>query len=80
MPEEHPHAVVGVDVAIDRADLGAEHALERDRERVDDGDVEAALAAEAATSAPIQPAPITTTEPPRSSRSRSASESSTVRR
>ena len=35
--------MVGVDVAIDRADLGAEHALERDRERVDDGDVEAAL-------------------------------------
>ena len=42
--QEHPHAVVGVDVAVDRADLGAEHALERDRERVDDGDVEAALA------------------------------------
>ena len=38
------HAVVGVDVAVDGADLGAEHALERDRERVDDGDLEAALA------------------------------------
>ena len=36
--------------------------------------------AEAATSAPIQPAPITTTAPPRSSRSRRASESSTLRR
>ena len=30
-PEQHPHAMVGVDVAVDRADLGAEHALERDR-------------------------------------------------
>ena len=36
--------------------------------------------AEAATSAPIHPAPTTTTVPPRSSRSRSASESSTLRR
>ena len=36
--------------------------------------------AEAATSAPIQPAPTTTTVPPRSRRSRSASESSTLRR
>ena len=42
-PEQHPHAMVGVDVAVDGADLGAEHALERDRERVDDGDVQAAL-------------------------------------
>ena len=36
--------------------------------------------AEAATSAPIQPAPTTTTVPPPSSRSRNASESATLRR
>ena len=36
--------------------------------------------AEAATSQPIQPAPITTTVLPETSRSRSASESSTLRR
>ena len=41
---QHPHAVVGVDVAVDGADLGAEHALERYRCRLDDGHVEAALA------------------------------------
>ena len=31
-PEQHLHAVVGVDVAVDGADLGAQHALERDRQ------------------------------------------------
>ncbi len=36
--------------------------------------------ADAATSEPIQPAPTTTTAPPRSSRARRASESSTLRR
>ncbi len=36
--------MVGVDVAVDGADFAAEHALERDRHRVEDGDVEAALA------------------------------------
>ena len=40
---QHLHAVVGVDVAVDGADLGAQHALERDRGRIDDGDLEAAL-------------------------------------
>ena len=43
-PEQHLHAVVGVDVAVDGAHLGAQHALERDGERVDDRDLEAALA------------------------------------
>ena len=42
--EQHLDAVVEVDVAVDRADLGPEHALERHRVRRDDGDVEAALA------------------------------------
>ena len=41
--EQHPHAVVGVDVAVDRAHLGPQHPLERDRGRLDDGHVEAAL-------------------------------------
>ena len=35
--------MVGVDVAVDGADLGAEHPLERDRGRLDDRDLEAAL-------------------------------------
>ena len=43
-PEQHLHAVVEVDVAVDGAHLGAEHALERDGEGVDDRDLEAALA------------------------------------
>ena len=37
-------AVVGVEVAVHRADLGAEHPLERQRRRLDDGDLQAALA------------------------------------
>ena len=36
--------MIGVDVAVDGADLLAEHALERHRCRLDDGHVEAALA------------------------------------
>jgi hypothetical protein len=36
--------VIGVDVAVDGADLLAEHALQRYRCRLDDGHVEAALA------------------------------------
>ena len=44
VPISISHAVVGVDVAVDGADLGAQHALERDRGRLDDGDLEAALA------------------------------------
>ena len=35
--------MLGVDVAVDGAHLAAEHALQRDRVRVDDGDVKAAL-------------------------------------
>ena len=35
--------MVGVDVAIDATDLGAEHALQRDGVRVEHGDVEATL-------------------------------------
>ena len=42
--QQHPHAVVGVDVAVDGAHLGAEHALQRDRGRLDDGHLETALA------------------------------------
>ena len=42
--EQHPHAVVGVDVAVDRAQLGPQHALQRHRRRLDDGDLQAALA------------------------------------
>ena len=41
--EQQPHALVGVDVPVDGADLGAEHALERDRHGIHDGDVEPAL-------------------------------------
>ena len=78
--EQQPHAVVGVDVAVDGADLGAEHALERDGAGSMTVTSRPRWRAEAATSAPIQPAPTTTTEPPRSSRSRRASESSTLRR
>ena len=33
--QQHPHAVVGVDVAVDGAHLGAQHALQRDRGRID---------------------------------------------
>ena len=36
--------MIGVDVAVDGADLLAEHALQRYRCRLDDGHVEAALA------------------------------------
>ena len=79
-PGPHPHAVVEVDVAVGRAHFVAEHALERDRLRVEHGDVQTALRAHAATSEPIHPAPTTTSEPPRSSRSRSASQSVTLRR
>ena len=42
-PAQHPHAVVGVDVAVDGADLGAQHPLERDRGGLHDRDVGAAL-------------------------------------
>ena len=41
---EHPHAVVGVDVAVQGAHLVAEHALQRDRGGIDEGDLKAALA------------------------------------
>ena len=43
VPISISHAVVGVDVAVDGADLGAEHALERDCDRIEDGDLKAAL-------------------------------------
>ncbi len=36
--------MVGVHVAVEGAQLGPQHALERDRGRLDDGDLEAALA------------------------------------
>ena len=79
-PEQHPHAVVGVDVAVDGAELGPQHALQRHRGGSTTVTSRPRWRADAATSAPIQPAPTTTTEPPRSSRARSASESSTLRR
>ena len=40
---QHLRAVVGMDVAVDGAHLGPEHPLERDREGIQDGDLEAAL-------------------------------------
>ena len=41
--EQHLHAVVGVDVAVDPADLVAEHALQRDTQRIEHGHLEAPL-------------------------------------
>ena len=77
--QQHPHAVIGVDVAIDRTDLGAENALKG----TDAGSTtvtSSPLPRGCGTSAPIQPAPTTTAAPPRSIRSRNASESWTLRR
>lgn len=42
--EQHPDAVLGVQVAIDRADLGTEHPLKRHRHRLDDRHLKAFLA------------------------------------
>jgi hypothetical protein len=36
--------VVGVNVAVDRADIDAQHTFERDGHRIEDGDFQAALA------------------------------------
>ena len=64
--ERQVDAVGGVDVAVDRADLGPEHALERDRPPGATIVTSAPRCfADAATSQPIQPAPMTTTRPPR---------------
>jgi hypothetical protein len=41
---EDPHAVVGVEVAVDAADFEAEDAFQYDPSVMDDGHVEAALA------------------------------------
>lgn len=35
--------MVGVNIPVDRADLGAEHALKRHRVRIDHGDLQASL-------------------------------------
>ena len=43
-PEQQLHAVVGVDVAVNGAQLGAQHPLQRNRRGLDDGHVEPALA------------------------------------
>ena len=43
VPMQHPHAVIGVDVAVDAAHLAAQHALQRDRVGGDEGDLESAL-------------------------------------
>ena len=44
-PRSHQHfgAVTGVNIAVDGADLGPEHPLERDCDRIEDGDLEASL-------------------------------------
>ena len=42
--EQHLHAVLEMDVAVDRSDLRAEDALQRHQGRADQGDLEAALA------------------------------------
>jgi hypothetical protein len=63
--EQELDAVPGVDIPVELADLATEDPLCR---------------AEAATSEPIQPAPTTATRPPTSSRSRSESQSDSVRR
>ncbi len=42
--EAQVDAVVGVQVAVDRADLDAEHPLERHGQRIDEGDLDAELA------------------------------------
>ena len=59
---DQPHAVLGVDVAVDRPDLRPEHPLQRDR-GVGDRRVTSrpSCRIDAATSAPIQPPPMTTT-------------------
>ena len=67
-PHEHLHPLVGVDVAVDGAYLGAQHALQGDLIRIEEVTSRPRWRAEAATSAPIHPAPTTTTVPPRSSR------------
>ena len=79
-PQQHPHAVVGVDVAVDGPHLAP--STRSSGTAIGSTTVTSSprCLADAATSAPIQPAPTTTTAPPRSSRSRSASESPTLRR
>ena len=61
VPSSSRHAVLDVQVAVDRADLRPEHALERHRRGSTTVTSRPRWRAEAATSAPIQPAPMTTT-------------------
>ena len=64
VPEQHPHPVIGVDVAVDGADLAYRGRVPAARQS---GSITVtsrpSWRAEAATSEPIQPAPTTTTEP-----------------
>ena len=72
--------MVAVQVRGHRAHAVAEHTLQRHLERLEQRDLESPLAAVAATSAPMNPAPTTTTRDGVASRSaRSARQSSSVR-
>ena len=73
-------AVLGVHVAIEGAELAAEHALQRQRLRLDHGHLHAALARRGGDLAADPARADDTSRPPASSTARSASESSTVRR
>jgi hypothetical protein len=42
-PEQHPHAVIGVDVAVDRTELDTEDALQRNREGIEHRDLRTEL-------------------------------------
>jgi hypothetical protein len=44
LAEDELDAVIAVHIAVERADLGAEDALVRQRERIDDRDLQTALA------------------------------------
>ena len=79
-PQQQPHAVIGVDVAVDRADLGPEHPFQRHRGGSTTVTSQTALARRGRDLGADPAGADHDDAPPRSSRSRSASESSTVRR
>jgi hypothetical protein len=80
--QPHVDAVLAVEVGHHRADPGAEHPGKGCDERLDQGDLHAELKRhDAATSAPMKPAPTTSTREPRvEQRSRTDRASSRVRR